>query len=311
MQVSCYHICVICYTCQGTFYPDYTAKAPWLDQTLRRPGFFTQRQRPTRGEGFDSWARKWGNGASATIHSLTYQTSRRRERQPCYLFRFILSQRIERAMEVLLQDCTGPWRAHATKLYGVFLLSLSTTKPYDDDDDDDDGCCCWCCCYCYFYILSSLTYYTLTSTATETTLAPNSRHTIFISSSTHGNHIYLHRGKFFHPPHSWQHCFFQTSRPFFSNLPPSFKPYRHLSNPPPSFKHTAGGEGGHVTKKVEGVILLLRKFLPPPAYTSPITTYIGLTDRSLVFRYPEHVRYNKAAKIRHMHYIFSKTIINM
>ena len=32
-------------------------------------------------------------------------------------------------MEVLLQDCTRPGRAHATKLYGDFLLSLSTTKP--------------------------------------------------------------------------------------------------------------------------------------------------------------------------------------
>jgi len=45
-------------------------------------------------------------------------------------------------MEVLLQDCTEgpPARAHATKLYGDFLLSLQP-YPGDDDDDDDDGCC--------------------------------------------------------------------------------------------------------------------------------------------------------------------------
>ena len=37
----------------------------------------------------------------------------------------------------------GAWRAHTTKLYGDFLLSLS-----NPDDDDDDGCCC-----CFFNII--------------------------------------------------------------------------------------------------------------------------------------------------------------
>ena len=71
-----------------------------------------------------------GKWASATIYSLTTRLHGGGERQPCCLFRFVLLQHIERdregAMEVLLQDY-GAWRAHATKLYGDFLLSLSLT----------------------------------------------------------------------------------------------------------------------------------------------------------------------------------------
>ena len=56
-------------------------------------------------------------------------------------------------MDVLLQDCTGAPRAHATKPYGEFFPLLDyqtapgeqpTNQPYDD------GCCC-----CFFYFFSS------------------------------------------------------------------------------------------------------------------------------------------------------------
>ena len=40
-------------------------------------------------------------------------------------------------------------------------------------------------------------------------------------------------------------------------------------------------------------------------------SYIGHNDRSLGFRYREHVRYIKTAQIRHMHCIFSTTIMHM
>ena len=62
----------------------------------------------------------------------------------------------------------------------------------------------------------------------------------------------------------------QLATLLFSNLPPfSFQTSRHL------FKPTAGGEGGHVTKKVEGVILLLRKSLPPLDWTPPLYYWGG------------------------------------
>ena len=44
----------------------------------------------------------------------------------------------------------------------------------------------------------------------------------------------------------------------------SFQISRHF------FKPTAGGEGGHVTAEVEGVILFLRKSLPPLGWTPPL-----------------------------------------
>ena len=77
-----------------------------------------------------------------------YQTARRGERQPCCLFRFILYNESrdpltayrERAMEVLLQDCTGQGHACYQTVRRLSSLSL---QPNPDDDDDDDGCCCF------------------------------------------------------------------------------------------------------------------------------------------------------------------------
>ena len=58
--------------------------------------------------------------------------------------------------------------------------------------------------------------------------------------------------------HRWQHCFF-----FKSPANTTF------------FKSPAGGEGSHVTAEVEGVILFLRKSLPPPEQTAPDTTHVA------------------------------------
>ena len=133
MQVSSCRICVDCHMCQSNFYQTTRRRPPWLDQTLQRPGFLyqtTQRQMPTRGEGFDSWAPPKGEWASATIHSLTTRLHGGGKRQPCCLFRFILLQRIERAMEVLLQDCTGSsarMLPNCTATY--FSLSLYNQTP--------------------------------------------------------------------------------------------------------------------------------------------------------------------------------------
>jgi len=65
-----------------------------------------------------------------------------------------------------------------------------------------------------------------------------SRYTIFISFSTHETIISLQRRKFLSFP----------STPLATLL---------------LFKSPAGGEGSHVTQEVEGVILLLKKSLPP------------------------------------------------
>jgi len=131
-------------------------------QTLRRPRFFFTRLRsgrgpPGRGEGFESWAPPGGKRASATIHPLTTRLQVGGERQPCCLFRFVLLQRIERerAMEVLLQDCTGPGARILPNCTATFF-SLSLTPMTTTTTAAAAA----------FLILSSLTYYTRTSTAT-------------------------------------------------------------------------------------------------------------------------------------------------
>ena len=138
-------------------------------------------------------------------------------------------------MEVLLPNCTASFFSLSLQPNPVMTTTTTT-------DATTAAAAAAAAATTIFLILPSLTYYTLTSTATSTTLAPNSRYTIFNSSSTHGNHIYLHQHLFFLPTHCWLHYSFQISRLLFSNLPPSFIPtaifffqtYRHLSNIPPS-----------------------------------------------------------------------------
>ena len=72
-------------------------------------------------------------------------------------------------MEVLIQDCTEPGRAHATKLYGDFLLSLSLTPITTTTTTAAAAAAAAAAATvpaAFFKILSSFTYYTHTSTAT-------------------------------------------------------------------------------------------------------------------------------------------------
>ena len=60
---------------------------------------------------------------------------------------------MERAMEVLLQVCTGGGtRACYKTVRRLSSLTLSLCNP-NPDDDDDDGCCCCCCCCCFLNII--------------------------------------------------------------------------------------------------------------------------------------------------------------
>ena len=86
--------------------------------------------------------------------------------------------------------------------------------------------------------------------ATRSSSLPQPTETTF--TSTEGNFSIL------------RHINTVGSTAFFKSPAFFFQTSRHL------FKPTGGGEGGHVTKKVEGVILLLRKSLPPLGWTPPL-----------------------------------------
>jgi len=165
-----------------------------------------------------------------------YRITRRRplagERQPAaallhtlHKSRDLLIAYIERAMEVLLQYCTEgpPARAHATKLYGDFLLSLQRYPGDDDDDDDVDG-------RCFFFqpkhrslflniiiihLLHSHIHCDLDHSCSILTLHDlhfflNTRNENFPPQYIEGNFPFPHL-------HRWQHCYFFFK---FSNLPP-------------------------------------------------------------------------------------------
>ena len=120
-------------------------------------------------------------------------------------------------MEVLLQDY-GAWRAHATKLYGDFLLSLSLTPMTTTT----------AAAVAAFLILSVIILHshihcdlhhscsTLTQHDLHLLLYPRKPH--LPQTSIEGNSPPTHT-------HSWQHYSFQISRQL-SNLPPSFQTYR-------------------------------------------------------------------------------------
>jgi len=124
----------------------------------------------------------------------------------------ILLQRIERSMEVLLQDCTGA-RAHATKLNGDFfsLFDYQTARGSNQPDDD-------VCCFLFsrrkpiilnFIIIIHLSNSHSLRLRPLLLQTPTTRYLFF---SPHGGKFSLLREKFF-PQHCWQHC-------SISNLPP-------------------------------------------------------------------------------------------
>ena len=172
-------------------------------------------------------------------------------------------------IEVLLHDCTeGPRaRAHATKLYGDSLLSLSlynhtpmtttTTTTTTAADAAAAAAATPTATFKYYHhSLVTLSHplrlrpLLLQTHATRSSSLHQPTETTF--TYTEGNFSLLLQFI-----HSWLHCFFQTYRHFLSKFPP-----------------TKGGEGGHVTAEVEGVILLLRKSSLPPEHTSSDTTLI-------------------------------------
>ena len=172
-------------------------------------------------------------------------------------------------MEVLSTRLYGEARsrAHATKLYGDFLLSLSLSlQPTNTDDDDDDGCCCF-----FFQPKTDLFKYYHHSLIT---LSHSLRLRPLCSILTlHDLHFFLQptkrkfpsiEGKFFlFHLHSWQHC-------FFSNLPPAL-PFSNLPRTLLLFQ-ISRWRGGKSRDRGSGVgnFILEKIFTSPGIY---LTTY--------------------------------------
>ena len=193
-------------------------------QTLRRGAFTTLPDYTADAWGVAFrilWGRKWGASAPTFFN---YQTARGRGKTTnssdadCRRFasysrsHAILLQRIERSMEVLLQDCTGA-RAHATKLNGDFfsLYDYQTARGSNQPDDD-------VCCFLFsrrkpiilnFIIIIHLSNSHSLRLRPLLLQTPTTRYLFF---SPHGGKFSLLREKFF-PQHCWQHC-------SISNLPP-------------------------------------------------------------------------------------------
>jgi len=153
-------------------------------------------------------------------------------------------------MEVLLQDWTGEG-AHATKLYGDFLLSLCNPTPITTTTTTAAAPAA---AAFFIYHLSLITF------SHSLPLRPLLLHThatrsSFLSQPTKPKFPSI-EGNFFHShPHSWQHYFFQISR---------------------HFQISRRRGGSQVTGEVEGVILILRKSLPPPEQSYPYATHSPL-----------------------------------
>ena len=165
-------------------------------------------------------------------------------------------------MEVLLQDL-GAWRSHATKLYGG-LSSLYNQTPMTTTTTTAAAAATPAAAAAaflkYHHSLITLSHplrlrpLLLQTHATRSSFLPQPTETTF--PSTERNFPPTH-------PQSWLHCFFSNLPPFFSNLPPSFQTYR--------------GRGGRSRDRGSGgVILFLRKSLPPLGWTPPLFYFCGL-----------------------------------
>jgi len=139
-------------------------------------------------------------------------------------------------MEVLLQDCTGGGtRACYQTVRRLSSLSLCNPTPVTTTTTSTVAASAAVAAFLkYHHSLITLSH----SMRLRPLLLTYSRYTIFISFSNHETKISLHRGKF--------HSF--PSTPLATLI---------------LFKSPAVGEGSHVTRVVEGVILFLRKSLPP------------------------------------------------
>ena len=163
-------------------------------------------------------------------------------------------------MELLLQDCTGPGRARMLPNCTATFFSLSLTP------------------------MTTAT----TTTAAAAATAPAAFFNIIITHLLHSHiHCDLNHSCSKLTPRDL-HLFLNPRRPhlppprdifpssdtstqlaalLFSNLPPSF------FKPPAIFSNLPGEGREDLTKKVEGVILLLRKSLPPLGWTPPLYYY--------------------------------------
>ena len=213
-------------------------------------------------------------------------------------------------MEVLLQHCTGPRRAHATKLYGVFFSLSLSLQPNP--------------------MMTTTTTTTAATTAAAAAAATTTTTAIFLilhshihcdlnhscsKLTLHDLHLFLNPRRPHLPTPKFFFSFLLTvgNNTLFSNLPPSFKPtasfhthrhlllllfkptrhlfktYRHLfffkhysffkptafllSNPPPSFKPTA--IFSNIPRHL--LISILFSNLPPPPFFFQTNRPIFLT----------------------------------
>ena len=142
------HMCQLPHV-SSTFYQTTRREAPWLgkcvpNSTTARVFYAAAEAHPGEVRA-SNLGRRRGEEMGFCHHPFfNYQTARRGEEAtllPLSLRTLTTYRERERAMEVLLQDCTGP-SARACYQTVRRLSSLSLSNP---DDDDDDGCCC-----CFF-----------------------------------------------------------------------------------------------------------------------------------------------------------------